>query len=142
MRVANRMLPFVALLAVSACSVPVYAAASAAGHWEGKIQIPDHELSIAVDLAQTPAGAWIGSLSIAGSSTADVPLIKITVSGAGVQFTASLPGETSFAGTLSTDAATLAGKVSNAEGSVPFQLARTGEASVKVPPASVASSQA
>ena len=141
MRVANRMLPFVALLAVSACSVPVYAAASAAGHWEGKIQIPDHELSIAVDLAQTPAGAWIGSLSIAGSAAADVPLIKITVSGAGVQFTASLPGETSFTGTLSTDATSLAGKVSNAEGSVPFQLARTGEASVKVPPASSPSSR-
>jgi hypothetical protein len=90
MRLANRMLPFAALIAFSACSVPVYAAATVAGHWERKIQIPDHELRIAVDLAQTPTGAWIGSLSIAGSSTEDVPLLTITVSGAGVQFTASL----------------------------------------------------
>jgi hypothetical protein len=135
------MLPFAALMVFSACSVPVYAAATAAGHWEGKIQIPDHELSIAVDLAQTPSGAWIGSLSIAGSSTEDVPLLKIIVSGAGVQFTASLPGEASFAGVLSSDATTLAGKVSNAEGAVPFQLARTGEANVKVPPPSSPSSR-
>lgn len=136
MRVVNRLLPFVAALAFSACSVPVYASATAAGHWEGKIQIPDHELSISVDLAQTATGAWIGSLSIAGATALDVPLVKITVSGAGVQFTASLPAETSFVGTLSTDASSLAGKVSNAEGAVPFQLARTGEANVKLPPPS------
>lgn len=141
MRAANRILPFVAALAFSACSVPVYAAATAAGHWEGKIQIPDHELSISVDLSQTPAGAWIGSLSIAGSAAVDVPLFKITVSGAGVQFSASLPGETLFVGTVSTDASSLAGKVSNAEGAVPFQLARTGEANVKVPPPSSPSSK-
>jgi len=70
-----------------------------------------------------------------------VPLIKITVSDAGVQFTASLPGETSFTGTLSTDERSLAGKVSNAEGAVPFQLVRTGEANVKLPPASSQSSR-
>lgn len=141
MRVVNRMLPFAVLLAVSLSSTPARAASIPAGHWEGKIQIPDHELSISVDLSQTPAGAWIGSLSIAGSTAVDVPLVKITVSGAGVQFTASLPGETFFVGTLSTDASSLAGKVSSAEGAVPFQLARTGEANVKVPPASSPSSR-
>ena len=137
----NRILPVVTLLAFSACSVPVYAAAGLAGHWEGKIQIPDHELSIAVDLAQTTGGAWIGSLSIAGSTAVDVPLVKITVSAEGVQFSASLPGETFFAATLSTDATSLAGKVSNAEGAVPFQLARAGDANVKVPPPSSPSSK-
>jgi hypothetical protein len=141
MRVANRMLPFIAALAFSACSVPVYAAATAAGHWEGKIQIPEHELSIAVDLARTPTGAWIGSLSITGSTAVAIPLVKITVSDAGVQFTASLPGETSFVGTLSADAASLAGKVSSVEGAVPFQLARAGEANVKLPPTSSPSSR-
>jgi hypothetical protein len=103
--------------------------------------MPEHELSIAVDLAQTPAGAWIGSLSIAGSTAVDVPLVKITVSAEGVQFSASLPGETFFAATLSTDATSLAGKVSNAEGAVPFQLARTADANVKVPPPSSRSSK-
>ena len=141
MRVISRLLPFVALIAFTAWPVPVHAAARAEGHWEGKIQIPDHELRIAVDLAQTATGAWVGSLSIAGSSATDVPLIKITVSSEGVQFTASLPGETSFVGTLSTDASSLAGKVSNAEGAVPFQLARTGEANVKLPPPSSPSSK-
>lgn len=141
MRLSNRMLPFAALLALSISSTSARAASIPAGHWEGKILIPDHELSITVDLTQTSTGAWIGSLSISGSATVDVPLVKITVSGAGVQFTASLPGETSFVGTLSTDATSLAGKVSNAEGAVPFQLARTGEANVKVPPSSSPSSR-
>jgi hypothetical protein len=136
MRLSYRMLPVATVLALSLCGVPARAATGAAGHWEGKIQIPDHELSFSVDLDQGPKGEWIGSLSITGSSSVDVPLIKITVSGTSVQFAANLPGETSFAGTLSTDATNLAGKVSNVEGAVPFQLARSGEANVKVPPAS------
>ncbi len=140
MRLSHRMLPFAAWLALSMSSVAAEAAGPA-GHWEGKIQIPDHELSIAVDLSQSATGGWIGSLSITGSAAVDVPLIKITVSGTSVQFVASLPGDTSFVGTLSTDASSLAGKVSNAEGAVPFQLARTGEANVKVPPPSSPSSK-
>ena len=28
-----------------------------AGHWEGKIQIPDREMALAVDLTPGPAGA-------------------------------------------------------------------------------------
>jgi hypothetical protein len=58
-----------------------------------------------------------------------------------VKFTAALPGATTFDGTLSTDAATLTGKVGNQEGAVPFQLARNGEPKVKVPPPSSASAK-
>jgi len=136
MRLSHRMLPVAAWLALSLSAVPARAATGPAGHWEGKIQIPDHELSFSVDLDQGPKGEWIGSLSITGSTSVDVPLIKITISGTSVQFAANLPGETSFTGTLSTDAGSLTGKASNAEGAVPFQLARSGEANVKVPPAS------
>ena len=99
----------------------------------GKIQIP-----ITVELQrrsrQGPKGEWIGSLSIAGTATTDVPLIKITVSGASVEIAANLPGETLFAGTVSADAGSITGQASNAEGGVPFQPARAGAASVKVPP--------
>lgn len=141
MRLSHRMLSVVASLAVSLSAVPARAATGAAGHWEGKIQIPDHELSFSVDLDQGSKGEWIGLLSITGSTSVDVPLVTITVSGTSVQFTANLPGETFFTGTLSTDATRLAGKASNAEGGVPFQLARSGEANVKLPPPSSALAQ-
>lgn len=108
----------------------------AAGHWQGEIQIPEKPLGITVDLALNPSGSWIGSMSVLGSSSVDVPLSDIKVEGSNVQFTATLPGRTSFTGELSTDASALTGHVANSQGQVPFHLARTGEAAVKLPPPS------
>jgi hypothetical protein len=136
MRLSCRMLPVAAFVAFSLASSPARAATGAAGHWEGKIRIPDHELSFTVDLSPGTTGGWIGSLTIAGSASVDVPLLKITVNGAGVQFSAALPGDTFFEGTLSTDARSLTGQASTLEGSAPFELARNGEAKVKAPPPS------
>jgi len=133
MSLSHLMLLLAALLAVFVPGPPVQAVAGPSGHWEGKIQIPEREMVFAVDLAQSPAGTWTGSLSVHGM---DVPLTNITVKDATVLFSAALPGATSFEGTLSADASSLSGKVSNVEGAVPFQLARKGEANVKLPPAS------
>jgi hypothetical protein len=91
---------------------------------------------VTVDLAKTAGGAWIGSLSIPLSTSIDVPLGTITIEGTVVKFSAMLPGKATFEGTLSSDGRTLSGTASNAEGAAPFQLARTGDASVKLPPAS------
>ncbi len=106
------------------------------GHWEGKIHIPNRELNLTVDLAKSAAGPWIGSMTIPGTTTVDVPLGSVTVDASAVRFTASLPGTTTFEGALSADAANLSGTVSNREGGVPFELKRSGDASVKVPPPS------
>src|SRR6185295_578972 len=101
MRLAHRFVPVAAsLVALLLSAAPARAATGPAGHWEGKIQIPEHELSFSVDLDLGARGEWIGSLSITGSTSVDVPLIKITITGTSVQFVANLPGETSFAGTL------------------------------------------
>jgi hypothetical protein len=110
-------------------------AADAAGHWEGKIQMPGRELGITVDLARNPQGAWTGSMSVLGSSAADVPLDELKVQNSAVKFAAYLPDYASFEGNLSEDLSSLSGTVSNALGGVPFQLARKGEANVKLPPA-------
>ena len=110
----------------------------AAGHWQGKIQIPEHELGVTVDIAQNPRGAWIGSMSITGSPIADVPLASVTVEGTVVRFTADLPGHSLFDGRLSTDGNALSGKASSAEGEATFALTRDGEANVKVPVPSTA----
>ena len=113
----------------------------ATGHWEGKIQIPNRELGITVDLGRSPKGVWIGSMSVLGSAAVDVPLDSITVEDTAVRFTASLPEHASFDGHLSADASSLSGTASNAEGEAPFELTRNGEANVKVPPASSALSK-
>ena len=114
----------------------VQVAAGPAGHWEGKIRIPEHELGMTLDLARTSAGAWIGSMSILLSTSTDVPLGDMSVDGSAVRFTATLPEKTVFEATLSTDASHVSGMVSNLEGRVPFDLERKGEAEVKVPPPS------
>jgi hypothetical protein len=133
MRLSYWLLVLAMLLAWSMPSSPIVAAAGPAGHWEGKIQIPDRETAFSVDLAQNASGAWIGSLRVHGD---DLPLADIVVKDAAVRFTASLPGSTTFEGTLSADAAAFSGKVGNAEGAVPFTLTRTGDADVKLPPPS------
>jgi hypothetical protein len=111
-------------------------AGKAAGHWQGEIQIPEKPLGITVDLATNASGAWIGSMSVVGSTSIDVPLTEVSVEGAAVRFTAGLPGRTSFVGELSADGSALTGKVANAQGSVPFHVSRSGEAAVKLPPPS------
>ncbi len=116
-------------------------APKATGHWQGKIEIPDHELAITVDIARSPKGVWIGSMSVLGATAVDVPLSSITVEDTAVRFTASLPEHVSFDGHLSADASSLSGTAANAAGEAPFQLTRDGEANVKVPPPSSALSK-
>ena len=113
-------------------------APNATGHWQGKIEIPDHELNITIDIAKNAKGIWIGSISILGSSSIDVPLSNISVDDKTVKFTASLPEKASFEAQFSADANNLIGKASNADGAVDFKLTRNGEANVKLPPPSSA----
>jgi hypothetical protein len=110
--------------------------ANASGHWEGIIHMPDRELGMTLDLSRNASGVWIGSMSIPSSTSLDVPVSDIVVDAATVQFSAGLPGKTTFVGTLNADGSGLSGKVSNREGSVGFDLTRKGEAAVKVPPPS------
>jgi hypothetical protein len=104
------------------------------GHWEGKLQMPNRELGMAVDLARDRKGVWIGSMSLAGTSAKDVPLHGLKVVAAAVRFTADLPDLAVFEGSLSEDENSLSSKRSNALGSVPFGLTRQGRANVSVPP--------
>lgn len=123
---------FVILLALAGLA-SAQNASKVGGHWEGKIAIPDHELSIAIDLAPAAEGAWIGSMSVVGTSSIDVPLAALAVDGGAVKFVANLPEKATFAGKLSVDGATLSGTAANAQGEAPFSVSRSGEAKVKVP---------
>ena len=123
---------------LSALLLAFQTAAGPAGHWQGTIAIPDREIGITVDLDKTKEGVWIGSVSVSMSTAIDVPLTGITIEGASIRFSASLPGKTTFAGTLATTGRHLSGQVSNPDGSVPFTLERKGDADVKRPPPSTA----
>ena len=64
--------------------------AQPAGHWQGKIQIPDHELGVTVDLAKNSKGTWIGSMSVTGLISIVVRLSNIIVDGVAVRFAANV----------------------------------------------------
>src|SRR5258708_9890060 len=102
-----------------------------AGHWQGKIQIPEHEMGVTVDLDRSANGVWIGSMSVLGSSSIDVPLTNITVEDPVVRFTASLPEKASFEGRLWAEGSGLSGTATKAAGRAPFQLTRQRQGEVE-----------
>jgi hypothetical protein len=110
-------------------------APSAAGHWEGTLKPPTGEIGVTVDLADTGAGHWIGSLSIPSANAVDIPVTSISVEKAAVRFSASgLPGSPAFDGKISPDGNALSGVANSGNGPIPFQLKRTGQAKVNLPP--------
>ena len=113
------------------------AAFGQAGHWEGKVVMPEQDFLVTVDLAKNAAGSWIGSLTFPNSTTVNAPLSGISVADAAVRFQlVGIEGNPKFEGTLSTDRQTLSGTAANARGAVPFEMKRLGEANVVVPPRS------
>jgi hypothetical protein len=108
--------------------------AGAAGHWEGKIEIPDHPMPMTVDLAKDANGAWIGTMTVVGTTSVDVPLSGVTVDDSTVRFAARLPEEASFEGHVT--GGNFTGTATNPQGSAPMQLSRNGEAKVNLPPPS------
>jgi len=114
--------------------------ATVAAHWEGEIQAPDHELRITLDLAKNPRGKWIGSVSIPDANLTDLPLIGVSVVDTSIRFGLDV-SHASFEGKLSEDGSELAGTAKSDRGPAPFHLKRSGEANVKVAPASTALSK-
>jgi CubicO group peptidase (beta-lactamase class C family) len=132
----RRLTPFAVLFAVLLLSAPTSMvsaqdAPSPAGRWEGAIETPGTPLGVIVDLSRTADGSWQGDVDIPLQGAKDLPLTAVAVDGAAVRFTISgIPGEPTFAGTLSGDAATLAGDFTQGGATFPFSLSRAGEAAV------------
>lgn len=99
-------------------------AETAAGHWEGAIELPagTGKLQILVDLAQADA-AWSGTIDIPAQGAQDLPLDGIAVDGAKVRFSiAGVPGQPTFDGILEEGA--LSGTFSQGGATMPFRLGR------------------
>lgn len=112
------------------------APASPSGHWEGSIEIPGQALKIEIDLARK-AAVWEGTISIPVQGLKAFPLSAIAVQSDRVSFTMKgVPGDPAFTGKVSSDAKSIAGDFSQGGGTVPFTLARTGDANIEAPPKS------
>jgi hypothetical protein len=124
------------LLAIAASTALAQNAkpAGAAGHWEGKIDITDHPMGMTLDLATDAKGAWIGTITVVGTTSVDVPLTAVTVDDSTVHFAAKLPEDATFEGHV--NGGNLTGTATNPQGSAPLQLTRSGEAKVNLPPPS------
>jgi hypothetical protein len=124
---------------VTALLAPAQSKPAGAGHWEGAIQVPDHELKIAVDLAQNAKGDWIGAIGIPDQGLKDFALSKVSVKGASVAFVMSgIPGDPSFEGQLSASGKEIKGNFSQGGALLPFELKWISEPSVKEPAKSTA----
>jgi hypothetical protein len=70
------------------------------GEWFGKINVPEQELYIRIELAQK-AGSWTGSIDIPQQRLTGLPLTDISVDGTAVGFgMLEIPGEPFFHGRL------------------------------------------
>jgi hypothetical protein len=106
------------------------------GHWVGSIQIPGQPLDIEIDLAKKAAD-WEGTISIPVQGLKGFPISAIAVQGDTVSFTMKgVPGDPAFTGKVSSDAKSITGDFSQGGGTVPFTLARTGDATIEAPPKS------
>lgn len=116
----------VALLVSS--SARAQPASGAAGHWEGALQVPGQELKIALDLAPD-ADTWQGTIAIPAQNLKGFPLAAITIQGQSVSFALNgVPGNPQFKGTVSQDGKSMSGDFSQGGGTIPFAVARTGDA--------------
>jgi len=110
---------------------------SASGRWEGSVQIPDRELTLIVDLAQTGNGAWTGSVIIPGLDIKGALLTEIAVQDSSASFAIKTARglQATFKGNLNADE-TLAGNFMEGGNTAPFVLKKTGPPQVEVLPRS------
>jgi pimeloyl-ACP methyl ester carboxylesterase len=98
---------------------------TAAGHWEGTIDIPGTPLPVRLDLGLSGAvgGVWNGTIDFPTQGAKGLPLEGVAVTGARVRFTVhGVPGAPTFDGTVAAGA--LAGTFTQGVTSFSFHLHR------------------
>jgi hypothetical protein len=120
-----------ALLLLPPSPLLAQAAVDPSGHWEGAVYAPNMVVNIEIDLAKNANGELAGTFGQPAQQVRGLPFSKIATEGSAVtlQLRAGTGGGT-FTGTVMSDGRTMSGDFVTAEGgySVPFSLARTGDA--------------
>jgi hypothetical protein len=138
MRTCIRMIPL-AILLTSPASIAAQTAVDPSGHWEGTIQTPETAMNVEIDLTKNSKGVLSGTFGQPGQAVKGLPLSSVDVAGRTVRFVLKANAQLStFEGEVSADGKTMAGRVTQAGGSVPFSLTRTGDARIAAPPKSAA----
>jgi hypothetical protein len=133
MNIFYRVALIVLCFPVSFCA----GAESAAGRWEGSIQIPGREFPVIVDLDQS-GNNWTGSIIMPGLDVKGAPLVDLSVAGAAISFAikgalgSERVGPAKFQGTLS-DGEKWSGKFLQGGNTAPFVLQKTGPPQVELP---------
>jgi hypothetical protein len=135
----------VALVALSAANAN--AGPSAAGRWQGVVQIPGLPLHATIDLDQDRSGAWTGSIIVPELALKGIALTDITPRDGTLTFAIKgvLAGPqdppAAFEGRLE-GADAMSGTFTQAGNRAPFTLRRTGAAQVDQPPRNTAVAKA
>lgn len=124
-----------ALLLLPAPSLLAQTAVDPSGHWEGKVQVPDMEIKIEVDLTKNNKGVLAGTFGQPAQGVKGLPLSTVAVEGRSVRFVVKGgPEAGTFEGVVSADGQSLSGTVTQAGHSIPFSLTRTGDAKIAPAP--------
>jgi len=140
MRTFTRLLVLAAPLLFPAATLLAQTAVDPSGHWEGTIQAqPNMEVKVEIDLARNGKGELAGTFGQPAQGVKGLPLSTVAVEKGVVRFVVKGgPDAATFEGALSADGKSLSGNVSQAGYSLPFTLARTGDARIAPVPTSAA----
>ena len=114
------------------------AAESAAGRWEGVVQIPGQELRLIVDLSDEGGKGWTGSIIVPGFAIKGAQLVDLHVRGGDLAFAIKgafgneRTGRAEVTAHLTSEGR-LAGDFKQGGNTAPFVLAKTGPAQVDLP---------
>ena len=108
-------------------------AADPSGHWEGAIKVPNQPVSIQIDLTTKADGGGIATFT--GVNIKGYPLSDVVVEGSSVRFQLKVDGGGVFSAKLADAGKSLSGEFTTSEGgyTIPFSLARTGDAKFDPP---------
>ena len=122
-------------------ALTTYASTPVAGRWEGSVQIPGSAFNLILDLDQSAAKEWIGSIIIPGLGVKGAPLTELAINDSAVSGTIKgalagpRTGNTSIKASLTSDGQ-LNGELIAAGNIASFALRRTGSPQVELPPKS------
>ena len=107
------------------------------GHWEGTIQVPDMPVRSTIDLTRNSKGELAGTFTQTQRLNG-LPLTNLAIDNRSVTFQikGGPAGERLFKGDVSEDGKSMTGKFAQAGYSMPFTLARTGDARIEAAPKS------
>jgi hypothetical protein len=120
-----------------AAAVPV---SGFSGRWEGTVSLADREVPVAVDLAPSDGGGWVGSVVLSGVDVKGAPLSEIAVTPPRVSFVLASPqGDRGLNARFEArveEPGRMTGTLTRAGREAPLSLRRTGDAQVDRPLAS------